>query len=408
MTTHPGARRGAPPESRKVTTTMPPSPPPTTEPSTAPPADRSTGSVLRELTPVDLTRLQSLNGYPMVSVLLPTTPGARLAPAETKALGQLLDRAEQRLAIELPTPEVDDVIGPLRRLASRVIDRSSPGSGLALFCGAGVVEAYHLPLGPAPRVVIDPTFATRDLARAVLENPPYRLLALASGTARLYLGTGVHVRERAGHGFPIDARPTTDAADRRGHLHQSERTHHDARRWDAFLRDVDHALNGDHRTRALPLILAAAEPLASRYRNRTAQSIVGTIPGNHQRTTPARLSTLARPFIDAHLAQQRHQALDELDEATNRRRAVWGINDVWRAAQDGRVVLLVVDPDFTYPARPAPDGRSLTPASDPEHPAVIDDAVDEIIEAVSIRGGRACFSPLPPAHRGIAAVLSTR
>lgn len=172
-------------------------------------------------------------------------------------------------------------------------------------------------------------------------------------------------------------------------------------------RDVDHALAGDHRTRALPLILAAAEPLASRYRNRTAQSIVGTIPGNHQRTTLARLSTLARPVIDAYLAQQRHQALDELDQATNRRRAVWGINDVWRAAHDGRVVLLVVDPDYTYPALPAPDGRSLTPSSDPEHPAVIDDAVDEVIEAVSIRGGRACFSPLAPAHRGIAAVLST-
>jgi len=382
--------------------------PPRTKPTGAGPTPHSTEAcVLRELTPVDLTRLQNLNGYPMVSVLMPTTPGARLDPADTSRLCHLIDRAERRLAVELPDTEIDKVIVPFRQLASRIVDQSATGLGLALFCGAGVLEAYRLPLRPDARVVIDPTFATRDLARAVLDNPPYRILTLASGTARLYLGTSTHLRERVDHGFPIDSRATAGTADRRGHLHQGERTHHDSRRWDSFLRDVDRALTGDHGTRALPLVLAAAEPLASRYRNRTAHHVIGTIPGNHQRTTTTRLSELARPVIDDHLSNRRRHSLGELDQAINRRLAVSGINEVWRAAHDGRVVLLVVDPEYMYPALPAPDGRSLTPASNREHPAVIDDAVDEAIEAVARSGGHTCFTALAPDHRGIAAVLGT-
>ena len=254
--------------------------------------------------------------------------------------------------------------------------------------------------------MIDPTFATRDLARAILENPPYRLLALAAGSARLYIGAGAHLYEQTANGFPMRSAKAAPAPDRRGHLHQGERTHRDSRRWDGFLRQLDHALGAAARSRDLPLVLAAAEPLASRFRNRTTQNLIGTVAGNHQRTTPARLADLARPIIDDHLADRRRQSIDELDQAVNRRRAVFGVDEVWRAAHDGKVVLLVVDPDYRYPAVLAPDGRSLTRSPDPEYPTVVDDAVDEIIEAVAQHGGRTCFIPSRPTVEPIAAVLS--
>lgn len=362
---------------------------------------------LRALTPVDLARLQNITGYPMVSVLLPTTPAARLAAAESTALRHLIDQAERRLAVELPAREIAEAIGALRALAADITE-SPTGSGVALFCGAEVLEAYRLPLAPDARVVIDPTFATRDLARAVLDNPPYRLLTLAAGTARLYLGTGTDLHEQLTHGFPFDTTAARSTADRRGHLHQGERTHDDSRRWDWFIRQVDTAAASDRRGRDLPLILAAAEPLASRYRRLARHPIIGTVAGNHQRTTKARLADLARPVIDDHLARQRRAALDELEDAVNRRRVVVGINDVWRAAHDRQIVRLLVDPDYRYPALPAPDGRSLTPSADPEHPAVVDDAVDEIIEAVARHGGSTCFTPLPTEHGRLAAIVSTK
>lgn len=363
--------------------------------------------VLREVTPADLARLQRLNGHPMVSVLVPTRPGTRLGPTDQTNLAELVDRAQRRLATELAEAQVDELIVPLRRLVAQVADES-PGRGLALFVGAGVVEAYRLPLSPTPRVVIDPSFATRDLARAAAENPPYRLVTLASGSASLYLGTGPQLHECATSGFPLGEPANDSPADRRGHLHQAEPTHRGSRRWDRFLRQVDDALTADQRTRDLPLILAAAEPLASRYRRCTSQQIVGTVPGNHQRTPLARLAERARPVLELHLARQRQESLDRLERAVDQRRAAFGINQVWQAARDGRVMLLLVDPAYTYPALAAPDGRSLTRSSDPEDPDVLDDAVDELIELVARHGGHTCFTTLNGTSDPIAAVLATR
>lgn len=375
--------------------------------SRATPTSIANGNVVRDLNPVDLARLQHLTGYPMVSVVLATRPGPRLDNVDGATIERLIDHAERRLTIELAGHDISEVIEPLRQLRAQIADEPA-GLGLALFSGAGVIEAYRLPLGPVARVVVDPTFATRDLARAVLENPPYRLLSLSAGTARLYIGTGALLDHLVGDGFPMSEDPAPDdRADRRGHLHQGERTHRNPRRWDRFLREVDHALAADHRRRDLPLILAAAEPIASLFQNRAGQPIIGTVAGNHQRTGRARLAELARPVIDAHLDRERQQALDRLEAATDRRRAVYGVSDVWRAALDRRVQLLLVDPDYVYPAVPAPDGRSLTPALDPEHPDALDDAVDEIIELVARRGGDACFTPLQQSSHGIAAVLGT-
>jgi len=364
-------------------------------------------ALLREVTPADLARLQNLSGYPMVSVLLPTTPGARLDLEDQANLSALVEGAQRRLAAELPGAPVDELIAPLRRLATQIAD-SPTGPGLVLFAGAGIVEAYRIALSPAPRVVVDPSFATRDLAHSVAENPPYRLLTLASGSARIYLGTGAQLHERATGGFPVREPATASPADRRGHLHQGEPTHRGAHRWDRFLRRVDDALDADQRTRGLPLIVAAAEPLASHYRRRTSQQIVGTIPGNRERTPTVRLAYLARPVIELHLAQQRQEALDGLERAVDKGRAASGISQVWQAASDGRIALLLVDPAFTYPALAAPDGRDLTRSRDPEHPDVLDDAVDEIIERVARRGGRVCFTTLNGTGDQIAAVLETR
>ena len=139
----------------------------------------------------------------------------------------------------------------------------------------------------------------------------------------------------------------------------------------------------------------------------SAQPIIGTVAGNHQRSTSHRLAGLARPVVDAHVDDRRRAVCRQLEAAVGSRRAASGIHEVWRAAEDRSIQLLLVDPTLVYPARPAPDGRSLTPTIDRTGPDVLDDAVDEIIEAVAQHGGRTCFSALDPVHGGIAAVLTT-
>jgi hypothetical protein len=49
--------------------------------------------------------------------------------------------------------------------------------------------------------------------------------------------------------------------------------------------------------------------------------------------------------------------------------------------------MLAVEQGLFYPARLSTDGDRLTPADDIDHPEVIDDAIDELIEIVLRRGG---------------------
>jgi hypothetical protein len=60
---------------------------------------------------------------------------------------------------------------------------------------------------------------------------------------------------------------------------------------------------------------------------------------------------------------------------------------VWLAARTERPEMLVVDQSFFYPARLSDDGDLVIPATDVDHPEVVDDIVDEVIELVLQRGG---------------------
>lgn len=383
--------------------TTPSHPMPTSDPHPGQPADPVSG--FAELSADRLDRLQRTRGYPLISVLAATTPRSRLATEDRRTLDRLIDTAESRLALELGGPDVGQLIGPLRTLADEISNQPMR-HGLVLFHGAGVLEAHRLSRRPEPRVVIDPTFATRDLVREQLDNPPYRLLVLSSRTARLLVGVGDDLTERTRPPFPISAEEPDP--DRRGHLHHAVRTHAGPRRWDGFVRTVDDALRADRDTATLPLVVAAAEPLASRLSNRSGQHIIGVVAGNHERTRPNRLAQLARPIVSEHLARQRLEALDELERAVSTRRAAFGVHEVWTAARDRRIVRLIVDPGYAQPVTTSADSRHITPVLDPEPPDVLDDAVDDIIEAVALQGGSVSFVPLTEAQGRIAAVLRTR
>src|SRR4029077_15827042 len=52
------------------------------------------------------------------------------------------------------------------------------------------------------RVIVDPTFATRDLVFTLNRTPRYYVLALSEKDTRLFEGFGASVEEVRGGGFP--------------------------------------------------------------------------------------------------------------------------------------------------------------------------------------------------------------
>ena len=100
-----------------------------------------------------------------------------------------------------------------------------------------------------------------------------------------------------------------------------------------------------------------------------SDAVIGTIAGNHDRTSAAQLDRLGQTASEVHVASVRRVALDRLvNEDPDR--CVGGI-DVWTASLTGRISLLCVQESFAFPARVTRSDRRLHPAGDIEHPNVL-------------------------------------
>jgi hypothetical protein len=331
--------------------------------------------------------LQRARGYPSVSVLLTTTPGPALSRGDVVRLRSLLARAERRLADELPAEAVETVTARLRHVAGAV--RRAPAQrALALYASESHAVAVQLAVPVGDRVVVDPTFATRDLVRSWRATPRYRLLVLSSRAARLFEGRSTRLHDVTARDLPAPIVPT---AKRRDRSHRFGRE--PSRRRDAVLRahlkTVAVALTARHFDDPLPLVVAGGPRQLALFREVVdgAVPIAGEIRGNHERAPVAPLAARCLAPIERHRDEIARTALARLESVRDRARVAEGIDDVWGAAVEGRVALLCVEESFTLPARVLAGGRQLVPAGDVEHPDVLDDAVDELIELVAARGG---------------------
>src|SRR6516165_9326674 len=110
----------------------------------------------------ELKRLQGQQDYPSLSLLAPTH---RTAPASQKdrvVVKNLATEGLKRLEGEFKKREVSALVQNLNKLIDRV-DWEHAIEGLALFASRDVATSVSLPFRPKARVVIDETFATRDL-----------------------------------------------------------------------------------------------------------------------------------------------------------------------------------------------------------------------------------------------------
>ena len=354
------------------------------QPSSVRALDVDTGNALNTQ---NVARIQQVRGYPAVSILL---TGGSTRQGDGARLAGLVETAAARLFKEFSRPEVQPLLDDLAVLAAAAaIPR--PGRSLALFANRDLVTVVALPMAVRERVIVDETFATRDLVHALLRSPRYRVLVLGADVTRLYAGIGAVLVEVIGDGFPLlGVDGTGDEQPRYGVDRSAVR---DAR-LRRHLHAVDAALAG-HLRDCWPLLVVGADRRLSLFRqhSRHRAHLTDTSPGTFERRSTAELAQAIWPSVAQMVGRRQQQAMAELDRATGFRRCAFGVHQVWARANEGRGALIVVEENYAYPARIDPHLNDLVPADDVEHPDVIDDVVDEIIEIVLAHGGRAVIVP---------------
>jgi hypothetical protein len=301
--------------------------------------------------------LQPMTSYPSVSLLLSTRPG-RLDRDQASRLAELRASVASRLKEEEASAEsgafsADRVLGALDELVAQAADVELDRA-LALYASEHHAQLLVLPVEVRERAVVDPTFATRDLVRALHRTPRHVVLSLSGHRARLFEGNLGSLAPADPTRFPMTSRDDNGREDRP----------------EAFLDRVDRALGAHLRLRPAPVVVVGAQPTLSRFCRTSANldRLAGKIRGNHLNTTLPQMAELASPHLESYLASRQDEALDLIEQRLGQDRAVLGSEAVWLASRWERPEMLAVEDDFFYPARLSPDGDSLEPASDVEHP----------------------------------------
>lgn len=315
-----------------------------------------------------ILQLQSTRGYPCISLLLPTTPGEQISPDDRVLLENLAAQAQARVRQEA-VARGGEALDRLDLAVTAVVDRPVRNA-LALFVNPDVAEVVDLPVSVEARCVVDPTFATRDLVRALHRTPRHVLLLLAAHEARLFDGALGQLSPAGAPRFPMRAEDTDIDAS-------------------TFQREVDQALGAYLRIHPAPVVVAADEPTASQFRAQSVNitRLAGVVAGDHLGTPLPELELLVRPMLEKYLHSREAEAMALVETRRGQQRVALGIDACWRASRWQRPEMLAVEEGFFYPARLSEDGDELEPARDPAEPGVVDDVVDELIEAVLTRGG---------------------
>jgi hypothetical protein len=329
----------------------------------------------------DVRRLARTTHPLSLSLLLATSPAGVMSPADRARLEGLVRDAERRLRDEPDRRGVAAVRAALDAAVARAVEGPTD-RGLAILVSPLGAHLHHLRVRPRDRVVLDPTFATRDLIRSATEDPPFLMLVIDGRAARLFHYDQRYARPLLGHDFPM-VRPEPTRRDRAA-VGTVDRARREQLR--AFLRRVDSRLVGRVAEHGLPVVLVASERTATEFqavaRTRRIAAVVRT--GGTRLPLPE-LEARARAALAGHVTDRAAAALDAVHVGLRRGGAVAGLADAWAAMLRGEPSVVVVERSYAAAVRVLGDGFRL--ADDPEAPGVIDDAVDELLEAVLVRGG---------------------
>lgn len=332
-----------------------------------------------------LNELQRHRCYPSITLLLNTTPGSALTASELDTASRLTAQADDRLDDDISDTLRHDLIGRLKALLSDHAGQPSTRA-LAVFVSPDHTAVVRLGQEVTDRVTIDDTFTTRDLVADLNRTAIYRVVTISERTVRMFLGDRRRLVEQRDDTWPLtrtdDHTPTT------------------------WAHDVNQRLGVDDAAHPLPTVLAGVHRSVRKLAGTDAENSIGIIPGNHDRTTASELHTLAWPLVTDWLRADAARAMTQLEHARSTNRYAGGIHEIWPLAHDGRIATLVVETDYTLPAR-IDHNNQLHPADDPHHPDVNDDIIDDTIETVLQHGGTTIIvnnDTLIDHHR-IAAVL---
>lgn len=356
-------------------------------------------------TPEDLEALAHVETSPCVTIAV-ETPAQAPAPevATRRARMRALARDAARALMErgMSRPEAEQFVAPAMALAEEPFFWTPGSRGVVCYLRADGPAGFRTPWSPGDRLVVGPRPALRPLLPAVDDLGGHYALVL----------TRKHVRLLSCHEDGCERVALPDAPerledvippDRRKldlHFHaggnpqsgQDTPVYHVSEEADLepdlrkFVHDVLEAVRRRLATDVRPIVLVAPDEilgLARNAPNRPATLVEETVHGSYDESPDDEIRALVRPIVERLHEQRIASALERVEEAVAKGRGATDVESVLRAAEEGRVELLVVAPALTVWGHVHPEtfDVSVTDEPGPEDEELVERAVARTIRA---------------------------
>jgi hypothetical protein len=334
--------------------------------------------------PKIIQTLQTIEHYPSVSILLPTHRTIPANELDRTLLKNLAKEAEERLLKEFSKREVDALITKIKETVEQVDVRKNL-DGLGLFINENVSYKVDLHCKVRERVVIDKTFATRDLVMAINRAHEYYILSVSGSHVRLFTAHRDELEELTTADLPMNLSSVSVSTQQQSMNVDQQKLKEYFNRADKSFLDVYHQL-------PLPVVLAGVDERTSWYREVADRKDVffQIVSGNFDKHSVHDFGKAVWPQVEQAFAGLEQNLIDQFKQARSSNKQASGLQDIWNLAIEGRIEMLLVEEDFHKPGK-IDSGNRMKLVDDPQEDRVSDDVVDELVEMVMKQGGKVTF-----------------
>lgn len=337
-----------------------------------------------------LTRLKNIVSENAITIILNTH---RTLPENQKdplLLKNLIKEAETRLLADMDKREAESLIQRLRDL-EETIDHRQNLESLILFVNENTAEYVRLPIAVEDRVIIDKTFATRDLIRAMHMEASYLVLVLSQQKARLIKASNDKVIQEFGDPFPIEN--TSFLTSNRAELSNASRL---TNLISEFYNQIDKEVNQLRKENQLPVLICSETSQYHKYLKVADEknSIYDQcLSGNHDNAKAHHIVTEAWEIVKKYVIEKNNARKAELQKAISSGKFLSDTNKIWQGIQQGSVQTIFIEEGNFQPAKWIDGHITYVSPEMRNGKGVVDDIYDELIEANLRQGGDTVFLP---------------
>jgi hypothetical protein len=263
-------------------------------------------------------------------------------------LKNLLREAEEQLAARgEPRERSDELLAPARRLLDDAAYWQQAGEGLAIFLSPGLTRVQRVGPRLPERAVVGERFHVAPLLPLLSGDGGFHILALSQNSVRLFEATRDGAEQLRLPDVPRSQQEALQIDEVKSPLqfHTTGGTQSAAMRGGRRAAMFHGHGVAEDDERPLPLVLAGVEYELAMFRevSRHPQIVPGGIEGNPELLSADELHRRAWPLVEPALQSDLQRAVAAFDELGGSDRVSCDLEDVLRAAVDGRVDTLFAD-----------------------------------------------------------------